>query len=120
LFHALENNQTVISLDISSKDRTRINKIEESGIQQLAKLLQKSNFLSFIDLSLLNLGNKGLKKLSEGLIHNSVVLTLIIKNNNLSNNSVDTLFQVVTKSSLEHLDIAFNHFDDSSIIELSK
>jgi len=120
LFHALENNQTVISLDISSKDRTRINKIEESGIQQLAKLLQKSNFLSFIDLSLLNLGNKGLKKLSEGLIHNSVALTLIIKNNNLSNNSVDTLFQVVTKSSLEHLDIAFNHFDDSSIIELSK
>lgn len=63
LFSALKRNNILISLDISAKERVNRNRIDLSGLTQLSNLLSVSKTLSFLDLSLMSLGDKGIEQL---------------------------------------------------------
>jgi hypothetical protein len=53
VFDSLKGNQTLVSLDVSAKDRSKLNKIETTGLWHLSNLLKTTSSIAFLDLSLL-------------------------------------------------------------------
>ena len=84
IFDALFKNNTLISLDISSSERIRRNKLEMYGVNILKNLMSKTYILSYLNLSLIGLGNGGIDLLWKGLIDNQTILSLLIQNNELT------------------------------------
>mmetsp|Transcript_38732 Transcript_38732/g.44343 ORF Transcript_38732/g.44343 Transcript_38732/m.44343 type:complete len:263 (+) Transcript_38732:155-943(+) len=115
LFTAIKNSQTLVSFDLSSKERVNRNRIDMASIKHLSEVLQISKFLSFLDLSLLSLGNKGVAQLCRGLMKSKVIVSLAIQNNELTEECVPTLNHMITESSLEHLDLSSNHIGDEGV-----
>ena len=86
----------------------------------MSKLIWLSKTLQYLDLSLIGLGNKGIKILCRGLIGNDTMLSLILHNNELTGRWVQHLFRAVTSSSLAHLDLSYNNIGNSGIIAFSE
>jgi Leucine Rich repeat len=67
IFKGLTDNESVISLNLSTVDGVARNHISQSGIQELKKFLNTTNFLEILDLSSIGLGNEGLVAICETL-----------------------------------------------------
>ena len=68
-------NNTLVSLKIFNKERVNRNRISYTGVEKLSQLLKVSKILTFIDLSLLSLGDTGVNQIWKGVtgIENGVI-----------------------------------------------
>ena len=117
LFAAIKRSNSIISLDISSKERINRNIMDLASIKNLSDLFWVSKFLAFIDLSLMSLGDRGVEILWKGLSGNKIICSLIIQNNEFTHSCIHSINNMVTSSSLQHLDISSNPIENQGIIE---
>ena len=67
IFQNLADNDSVISINLSTIDGVARNRISQTGIEELATYLRKNNFIEMLDLSSISLGNEGLEAICDTL-----------------------------------------------------
>ena len=65
IFQALQENESVISLNIATIEGVARNRISATGIQELKNMLKKNKFIEHLDLSSISLGNVGLEAICD-------------------------------------------------------
>ncbi len=89
VFRVLEDQCSIISLDISSKQGINRNRLTDVGIQNLDRVLQKNKYLEILNLGGNSIKEKGLEIIIKGLESNTTLLTLNIGNNDLESKSLE-------------------------------
>ena len=127
LFQALEDNDTVVSLDFSSIDGIDRNKIGTQGCKSLAQLLQRNEIISHLNLSMSGISADGCLFLSSALSQNKSLIHLDLSINRFGTPGAVNLFKENNSlSSLEYLNLSRNGIGDGISqtlgrqIELSK
>ena len=152
ILNPLFKNNTLVSLKIFNKERVNRNKINSSGLQKLSQLMQVSQTLTFIDLSLMSLGDWGVNSILKGIsgtindegnedleedevksqynvkilqevksdfLINKYLSSMVLVNNELTINWMNSIIGIILNSSLEHLNLSFNKLGDKSIGKLA-
>ena len=60
IFRGLQENESIIEVNLSTIDGVARNRISHTGIVELKKLLNCTNLIEVLDLSSIGLGNEGL------------------------------------------------------------
>ena len=147
LFESLMQNNTLISLNISSIDHWYKNRIGIEGARALKELIKQNIFIQFLNLSSISLGDEGLEILTKGIIfkYNSQndlfaklrnrtnenktffsrniqnISSLILKSNELTPNSMDSICNILSSNIILWLDLSNNKvFSPSSMKQFSK
>ena len=109
IFRALQINESVISLDMSSKEGLFRNRICELGLRELVPVLENNQRLTILSLSGNSIKTSGLEKIVKGLANNHTLLSLKIANNEIEGNK-RTLkaLKIIATSKLQELDISGN------------
>ena len=81
VFEFLLNQDSIIYLDLSSKEGIYRNRVCAERIKLITNVLKNNFFLEKIDLSSNSIKNEGMKYIVNGLINNSSLKYLIIPNN---------------------------------------
>jgi Leucine Rich repeat len=82
LFQALEQNEALVHLDLSSHPEARYpNKLGPYGADLLASLLTRNLYLQFVNIRCTLIGNEGFKSLCHVLPLNRSLLSLNLENN---------------------------------------
>ena len=109
LFKALAVNESVTSIDVSSKRGVNKNRITARGMKWVTPMLKHNKTLSIIDLS----GNaikEGLAFIAEGIIGNVTIMSLKIGYNEIQGNAetLKYLKAILLHSKIIELDISGN------------
>lgn len=127
IFNALEENDTVVSLDFSAIDGIDRNKIGTQGCRSLSNLLQKNEIISHLNLSMSGISAEGCLFLSTALSLNKSLINLDLSTNRFGTQGAINLFiEDYSLATLEYLNLSRNDIGDGisqSIgrqIELSK
>jgi Ran GTPase-activating protein (RanGAP) involved in mRNA processing and transport len=109
IFRALQVNESVISLDVSSREGLFRNRISEVGLRELIPVLENNKILTMLSLSGNSIRTSGLEKVVKGLTTNRTLLSLKIANNEIEGNerSLKALKAIATIK-LQELDISDN------------
>jgi len=83
VFKVLENQYSIVSLDISSKQGINRNRLTHEGIKNLDNVLKNNKYLQILNISGNSIKIDGLKIIISGLNNNSTLHSLNIGNNNL-------------------------------------
>jgi hypothetical protein len=120
LFDALKRNESVVSLDISSKSTSK-NRINLYGIQQFARMLEQNKVLSHIDLHRLNTKSEGFEIVLNEMCNNKRIVYL-----NMSSNSITgtpslgaKLSTVLQSSELKEIILSDNKLGNGFIQSMS-
>jgi Ran GTPase-activating protein (RanGAP) involved in mRNA processing and transport len=116
IFDALYNN-TIVSLDLSSTDRSCRNKLGVKGAEMLRDLLQWSKFIQFLNVSSTALMNNGIQILLEGIRDNDNIVSLIMQANEMTHVVIYDLIQAIISSGLQYLDISHNNIGNNGLID---
>jgi hypothetical protein len=91
IFEALQDNQSLIDLNLSTVDGVARNRLAGSAaIAQLKTFLHRNEFLELLDLSSVGLGNEGLEALCEVLSPAGAPLNQVSR---LDSNKVEFAFE---------------------------
>lgn len=115
IFASLYSNITLVSLNLSSSDRSHRNKLGPKGAKELAKLLRHSVYIQFLNLSSTALWNEGAKIVLDSVKENKILTSLILKSNEMTHVIAEDLSQAIIKSNLQYLDISHNFFGHAGI-----
>ena len=119
LFGWLQNNNTIVSLNLSSKDRSQRNKLAVKGAEKLAEFLKKSWYIQFLNISSTALCNDGCQIVLKALNHHPTLISLIIQSNEMTHAAIDDLCKVVLNSNIEYLDISHNNISNTGVSKFS-
>ena len=134
LFESLKENNTIVSLNISSSEHWFKNKIGVEGCKALKELLKENIFIQLLNLSSVCLGDEGLHILTKGILfkYNSQmnlmslqdkkssqtssfysrniqsISSLIIKSNELTPNSMESICKILSSNIILLLDLSGN------------
>jgi len=110
IFESLVNNNSVISLDLSSHEGLYRNRIAESSMKSIIPLLQKNKILTILNLSGNSISNLGVKYIAEGIKGNFTLMSLKIGYNEITGCDEISLYlkEIVTQSKLLEFDISGN------------
>jgi Ran GTPase-activating protein (RanGAP) involved in mRNA processing and transport len=108
----ISSNQSLISLDLSGN----VLILKESS-EMLADSLKFNNSLKNLDLSSSCLADSGLMILTEGIMKNSNLKTLVLRNCNLTSNCVDNIMGILNngKNNLR-INLSRNSIDENSLL----
>lgn len=115
IFKVLYHNNTIVSLNLASSDRSYRNRLGLKGAQMLSDLLKHSNYIQFLNVSSTGLWNDGVKALIEGIKDNQVIVSLIMKANEMTSVVVPELAEAVLTTSLQYLDISHNNIGNTGM-----
>lgn len=118
IFNFLLDQESILSLDLSSKEGLYRNRLCSEGIKLITKVLQNNFFLEKIDLSSNSIKNEGLKYIVNGLTSNLNLQSLIIPNNEINEKGVLYLESKLQTCKLRHLNISCNPIGNNGIISL--
>ena len=117
IFSSLYSNNTLVSLNLSSSDRSYRNKLGVKGAKELANLLRHSWFIQYLNLSSTALCNDGGKIVIDSVKESQSIISLIIKSNEMTHLIADDLSQAIIKSNLQYLDISHNNLGNVGILK---
>ena len=118
IFNFLLNQESIVCLDLSSKEGIYRNRVCAEGIKLITKVLKNNFFLEKIDLSSNSIKNEGMKYIVNGLITNSTLKYLIIPNNEITEKGILYLESKLKICKLKHLNIATNPIGNNGLIAL--
>ena len=118
IFNFLLDQNSIICLDLSSKEGLYRNRICSEGVSLITKVLKNNYFLEKIDLSSNSIKNEGLKYIVNGLMSNITLQTLNLQNNEITEKGISYLESKLTTSKLKHLNISCNPISDNGLISL--
>ena len=118
IFNFLLRQNSIISLDLSSKEGLYRNRICAEGVKLITKVLKNNFFLEKIDLSSNSIKNEGMKYIVNGLISNQTLHTLIIPNNEINEKGILYLESKLKICKLKHLNISCNPISSNGLIAL--
>jgi len=118
IFNFLLDQNSIICLDLSSKEGLYRNRICSEGVSLITKVLKNNFFLEKIDLSSNSIKNEGLKYIVNGLMSNITLQTLNLQNNEITEKGISYLESKLTTSKLKHLNISCNPISDNGLISL--
>ena len=118
VFEFLLNQDSIIYLDLSSKEGIYRNRVCAEGIKLITKVLKNNFFLEKIDLSSNSIKNEGMKYIVNGLINNASLKYLIIPNNEITEKGILYLESKLKICKLRHLNIANNPIGNNGLIAL--
>ena len=96
-----------------------VNNIDSLGCVEIVKLFGDANCqLSALNLGYNNIGDEGVKQLSNAIV-NSQLRSLIIDANNITDEGVQQLSNVLVESQLSSLDLGSNNIGDEGVKHLS-
>ena len=117
----IRKSNTVVSVDVSSVDHVNRNRVGVQGAKALARTLRVSVYLQILNLASVLLGDRGLKVLVDGVVGNTTLLSLNLRHNELSGDSIEGLCEMISGSCVEKLDLSENRlFDKASMSVFSK
>lgn len=119
LFGCLLENNTIISLDLSSKEGLNRNRLGTQGVESLEWILQKNKTLQFLNLGSTSIGLTGLECILAGLENNSTLITLDIANNELGPQSSSLIANTLYTTQLLELNLSNNKLTDAGIDKLA-
>ena len=120
IFEFLLNQNSIISLDLSSKDGVNKNRICADGVKNIEKVLKNNFFLEFMDLSSNSIRNEGFKYLINGLNGNYIIKKLNVSNNEIDAKGIYYLKNNLKISKVEYLDLSENPLGNEGCVEISK
>ena len=120
IFEFLLNQNSIISLDLSSQDGVNKNRICAEGVKNIEKVLKNNFFLEFIDLSSNSIRNEGFKYLINGLNGNYIIKKLNVNNNEIDAKGIYYLKNNLKISKVEYLDLSENPLGNEGCVEISK
>ena len=120
IFEFLLNQNSIISLDLSSKDGVNKNRICADGVKNIEKVLKNNFFLEFIDLASNSIRNEGFKYLINGLNGNYIIKKLNVSNNEIDAKGIYYLKNNLKISKVEYLDLSENPLGNEGCVEISK
>ena len=118
VFHFLLEQNSIICIDLSSKEGLYRNRICAEGIRLITQVLQKNFFLEKIDLSSNSIKNEGLKYIINGLKSNMNLQSLIIPNNEINEKGILYMENKLQTCKLKHLNISSNPIGNNGLISL--
>ena len=89
VFKILEDQCSIVSLDISSKQGINRNRLTDQGIKNLDKVLKKNKYLEILNISGNSIKIQGLNIIIRGINNNMTLHTLNIGNNDLDSKSIE-------------------------------
>jgi Ran GTPase-activating protein (RanGAP) involved in mRNA processing and transport len=110
LFKALAVNESVTSVDVSSKRGMNKNRIAAKGMKWIVPMLKHNKILSIIDLSGNTIKTEGLAFIAEGMVKNVTLMSLKVGYNEIQGNpeTLKYLKAILLHSKLIELDISGN------------
>lgn len=116
IFQSLLNNNTIVSLNLSSTDMSQRNRLGTKGAKMLTRLMKCSPYIQYLNVSSTALCNEGAKILLEGLNGNQTLLSLIIKANEITHVIVkEFICACIIGSNIEYLDFSYNNLGNHGI-----
>ena len=118
IFNYLLNQDSIISLDLSSKEGIYRNRICSEGVKLVENVLQKNIILEKLDLSTNSIKNKGLEYIVNGLKSNISLQTLILSNNEINQKGISYMESNLDSCNLNYLDLSYNPISNEGLISL--
>lgn len=111
-----ENGSVLTSLMIAN------NQIHAEGGRHMGRLLQAGSSLTYLDMRLNFLGDKGGCALFEGLVNNQAMMKLILSANSLQAQAAAALANVLEhpESCVQVVDVSSNHFQVGDLIRIKQ
>ena len=119
IFNYLINQNSIINLDLSSKEGIYRNRICAEGVKFIEQVLKTNFYLEKIDLSSNSLKNEGLKYLVNGLESNITLQNLILSNNEINEKGILYMETKLISCKLKHLDLSCNPISNNGLISLA-
>lgn len=120
VFSSLLENESIISLNISSKEGLNRNRLTPEGLEEIEKLLNVNKYLEFLNLSGTNIKNKGLKYILNGLNKNKILHTLNISNNEIDHIGMQSFSKILNQpNKLTYLNLDENPLGNQGIEALA-
>ena len=88
LMKGLKQNESVISLNMSTLDGVSRNRIGFTGMRELGSLLMTNKFLTILDISAIGLGNDGFDLICDTLLDETLTSLLSLKSQSNEINSI--------------------------------
>ena len=116
VFNSLLENDCIVSLNICSKEGLNRNRLTSDGVLILEKLLKANRYLEFINLSGVNLKNEGLRIVLSGLNNNKTVTWLNVSNNEITSEGADYFRTVlIGTNKLVYLNLSENPLGNEGV-----
>ena len=119
IFGCLLENNTIISLDLSSKEGLNRNRLGTQGVESLEWILQKNKTLQFLNLGSTAIGLTGLECILAGLENNNTLINLDLANNELGPQSTNLIANTLYTTQLLELNLSNNKLTDVGIDKLA-
>ena len=119
IFNYLLNQNSIINLDLSSKEGIYRNRICAEGVKYVEHVLKRNFYLERMDLSSNSLKNEGLKYLVNGLESNISLQSLILSNNEINEKGILYMETKLISCKLKHLDLSCNPISNNGLISLA-
>ena len=120
LLDSLCLNETLISIDLSTQQRTSKNRLGIKGSQALGRLLATNSILCYIKIAGTSLGKEGLDFIIKGLAKNQTIVHLDLAENGIDCRNIHELCESVVKSKLKELSLGFNDIGNKGCGYISK
>ena len=120
IFNFLLEQNSIICLDLSSKEGLYRNRICSEGVSLITKVLKNNYFLEKIDLSSNSIKNEGLKYIVNGLMSNITLQNLNLHNNEITERGISYMESKLTECKLKHLNISCNPISNNGLISLGE
>ena len=118
IFNYLLEQNSIICLDLSSKEGLYRNRIYPEGVKLITNALKNNFFLEKIDLSSNSIKNEGLRYIINGLIDNINLQDLNIQNNEINEKGISYMESKLTTCKLQHLNISCNPISNNGLLSL--
>jgi hypothetical protein len=112
------NQNSIISLDLSSNEGLNRNRISIEGIKLIQNVLINNNVLEFLNLAFNSIKTEGFKYLVNGLNQNSTLRSLNVSKNDIDEEGIIYLKSNLLSSKLENLVLSLNPIGDEGCISL--
>lgn len=108
LFDTLLGNNTLVSLNLSSKDTINKNKLGHNGAIALSHLLENNRMIQILNLSMMSIQNEDIKIIAKSIENSTGLISLNLNLNDLKHGSMSSICNLLYHNSLEKIDISYN------------
>ena len=120
LFEELANSKTLISIDISNYEPDKKNRFTMECLPAFKKFVQGSVYLQYVTMISLMLEDELMQELLATLEQCPNLLSLNVASNNSSGKALERLTNVISQTSICHLDLSHNKLKREGAQHLAK
>jgi hypothetical protein len=113
-------NESICCLKLGNQSGIHRNRIGPDAICDIKIILKKHKLLGYLDLQGLGIGNKGCESIANGIKGNRLINCLNISNNEITQESKNSLMEIVSSCRLKKLNISSNPLQSETLVYISK